>query len=65
MKPITGPVLCRLLERNGWEKQRIKGSHHIYSKPGQTKVLSVPLHGNQTLKPGLANRLAKDADITW
>ena len=65
MKPITGPGLCRLLESNGWKRQRIKGSHHIYSKAGQRKVLSVPLHGNQTLKPGLASRLARDAEITW
>lgn len=53
MSPITGPELCRLLEANGWRLQRISGSHHIYTKAGERKVLSVPVHGNRNLKPAL------------
>jgi predicted RNA binding protein YcfA (HicA-like mRNA interferase family) len=53
--------MCRHLERNGWTLRRIKGSHHIYSKPGERKVISVPVHGNQPLKPGLALRIARDS----
>lgn len=44
--------------------RRISGSHHIYSKPGKRKVISIPVHGNQTLKTGLALRIARDAGIT-
>jgi predicted RNA binding protein YcfA (HicA-like mRNA interferase family) len=55
--------MCRLVETKGWRLQRIKGSHHIYAKPGERKILSIPVHGNQDLKPGLANRLARDAGI--
>jgi len=40
----------RLLEGNGWRLQRIKGSHHIYSKPGESEIISVPIHGNRSLK---------------
>ncbi|MBL8220647.1 MAG: type II toxin-antitoxin system HicA family toxin [Bryobacterales bacterium] len=65
MKPITGPEMCRLLENAGWRLQRVSGSHHIYTKAGERKVLSVPLHGNRDLKPGLANRLARDAGLRW
>ena len=65
MKPITGAELCRLLELNGWRLQRISGSHRIYSKPGERKVLSIPVHGNRDLKPGLATRLARDANLKW
>ncbi len=65
MKPITGPELCRLLEANGWKLQRISGSHHIYTKPGERKVLSIPVHANRNLKPGLASRLARDANLRW
>jgi len=39
------------------------GSHHIYSKPGERKTISIPIHGNRDLKPGLANRIARDAGI--
>jgi predicted RNA binding protein YcfA (HicA-like mRNA interferase family) len=54
-----------LLEANGWRLQRVSGSHHIYTKAGERKILSVPVHGNRNLKPGLATRLARDADLRW
>jgi predicted RNA binding protein YcfA (HicA-like mRNA interferase family) len=54
-----------LLETTGWKLERIKGSHHIYSKSGERRIISVPVHGNQTLKPGLAGRIARDAGISW
>lgn len=57
--------MCRLLEAAGWKRQRISGSHHVFTKAGERKVLSVPVHGNRTLKPGLASRLARDADLRW
>jgi predicted RNA binding protein YcfA (HicA-like mRNA interferase family) len=65
VKPITGLELCRKLEQAGWALKRIRGSHHIYVKAGERKVLSVPVHGNRQLKPGLATRLAKDANLIW
>ncbi len=63
MKAITGPEMCRLVEANGWALQRIKGSHHIYSKPGERKILSIPVHGKRNIKPGLAARIARDAGV--
>jgi predicted RNA binding protein YcfA (HicA-like mRNA interferase family) len=65
LKPITGAELCRLLEASGWTLQRVAGSHHIYSKPGERKIISVPVHGKRDLKPGLARRIARDADLDW
>ena len=65
MKPITGKALCRLLQQNGWFLKRIRGSHHIFARPGEIKIITVPVHGNQTLKPGLANRISKDTGIIW
>jgi predicted RNA binding protein YcfA (HicA-like mRNA interferase family) len=55
--------MCRLIEANGWTLQRINGSHHIYSKPGERKVISIPVHGSRNLKLGLANRIARDAGV--
>jgi predicted RNA binding protein YcfA (HicA-like mRNA interferase family) len=65
LKPITGPDLCRLLDQAGWKLKRIRGSHHIYSKAGERKILVVPVHGNRQVKPGLALRLAKDAGLEF
>jgi predicted RNA binding protein YcfA (HicA-like mRNA interferase family) len=56
--------MCRLIEKNGWSLRRIRGSHHIYSKQGEPKVISIPVHGSKSLKPGLAARIARDAGVS-
>ena len=65
MKPITGKEMCRLLQQHGWILKRIRGSHQIFGKSGEFKIITVPVHGNATLKPGLANRISKDTNIVW
>ena len=64
-RPITGLEVWRLLEANGWKLQRIRGSHHVYAKASEPRILSIPVHGNRNLKPGPASRIAGDADIGW
>jgi predicted RNA binding protein YcfA (HicA-like mRNA interferase family) len=65
MRPITGKELCRRLNEAGWSLKRIHGSHHIFGKVGEWKIISVPIRGNQNIKPGLANRISRDAGISW
>ena len=65
MRPITGKELCRRLNEAGWSLKRIHGNHHIFGKAGEWKIISVPVHGNHNVKPGLANRIARDANISW
>jgi predicted RNA binding protein YcfA (HicA-like mRNA interferase family) len=60
---MTARQLCKLLEREGWLLKRINGSHHIYSKPGQDKILSIPVHGNKNLKPGILSHLLSQAGL--
>jgi predicted RNA binding protein YcfA (HicA-like mRNA interferase family) len=63
MKPISGKEFARLLEQNGWVLRRIAGSHHIYGKAGIPATISVPVHGNKTLKGGLQRHLWKLAGL--
>lgn len=63
MKAISGKKFARLLEKHGWELKRIKGSHHVYMKPGNPARISVPIHGNRPLKIGLLKHLMKLAGI--
>jgi predicted RNA binding protein YcfA (HicA-like mRNA interferase family) len=56
--------MCRLIEKNGWLLRRIRGSHHIYSKAGQSRIISIPVHGSKNLKPGLVSRIARDAGVS-
>jgi predicted RNA binding protein YcfA (HicA-like mRNA interferase family) len=64
MKSVSGKELAKILERNGWTKLRVHGSHHIYGKPGNMARLSVPIHGNRPLKTGLLRHLLKMAELS-
>jgi predicted RNA binding protein YcfA (HicA-like mRNA interferase family) len=43
LKPITGTELCRKLEQPGWLLKRVRGSHHIFTKAGEKKILTMPV----------------------
>jgi predicted RNA binding protein YcfA (HicA-like mRNA interferase family) len=47
----------KLLERNGWQLVRIKGSHHIFHKPGFRQTI-VPVHGGK-VKPFYVSQIRK------
>lgn len=64
MKSVSGREFAKALERQGWQLLRVQGSHHIYGKAGSVIRISVPIHGNQTLKIGLLKHLMKQAGIS-
>ena len=63
MKAVTGKEFARVVEKHGWILLRINGSHHIYGKTGNPTRLSIPIHGNATLKTGLFQSLMKAAEL--
>lgn len=63
MRVLSGREFARLVERYGWRLLRVNGSHHIYGRSGSIARLSIPIHGNRLLKPGLQRHLAKLAEI--
>jgi predicted RNA binding protein YcfA (HicA-like mRNA interferase family) len=64
VKAISGKRLCRILEQAGWVLQRVQGSHHIYTHPDSTVILTVPVHANRDLKKGTLHKLLKEAGLT-
>ncbi len=64
MKEISGKKLAKALERHGWSLVRIKGSHFHYYKTGSKTIISIPVHGNKPLKPGLLSQILKAAGLT-
>jgi len=56
---VSGKDFVKKLMKDGWELDRVKGSHHIMRKNGI--CLSVPVHGNEDLKLGIFNNLNKKA----
>jgi predicted RNA binding protein YcfA (HicA-like mRNA interferase family) len=63
VKAISGKDFSRLLVRKGWVLARVNGSHHIFVMAARREHLSVPMHANQSLKPGLLRHFMKLADI--
>lgn len=63
MNSMSGKQLAKLLEEKGWILLRIQGSHHIYGKAGIPVRISVPIHGNKSLKVGLLKNLLKMAGL--
>lgn len=58
--PMTSKQMISLLQSEGFEKERQKGSHVIMKNGAITVV--VPLH-NKDLGKGLENKILKDAGL--
>ncbi|AEF85581.1 conserved domain protein [Treponema primitia ZAS-2] len=56
---MSGKEFVKKLMKDGWILDRVNGSHHIMRK--NSINLSVPVHGNGDLKPGILNTLMKKA----
>jgi predicted RNA binding protein YcfA (HicA-like mRNA interferase family) len=63
VKAYSGKELIRLLQNHGWRVERIEGNHHIMTRPGREETLSVPVHGNTSLKVGLMKGILRAAGV--
>jgi predicted RNA binding protein YcfA (HicA-like mRNA interferase family) len=62
--PILSPEkLARVLEKNGFVLDRIKGSHHANSYPDLDVPVTIPFHKREEGK-GLLIEIMKQAGIT-
>jgi len=60
---ITGSELIRALSKIGFAVVRIKGSHHRIEHADGRKT-TVPVHGKETLGPGILLKILRDLDLT-
>ena len=60
---MTGKQVAKILENNGWVRDRIKGAHHIYIKEDSRRSIPDPIHRNKDIGV-LANRILRQANIT-
>ena len=44
LSPVSWRVLVRVFERDGYEVDRMSGSHIVMAKPGITRPLVIPRH---------------------
>lgn len=54
--------LIKLLQKNGFVIERVKGSHHQLRKPGRPGVVTVP-HPKKDLGIGLVKAILKHAGL--
>ena len=59
---VSGRQLIAKLERLGFQVVRIKGSHHLLRHPDGRRTV-VPVHGRETIGPGLLIKILKDTDL--
>jgi len=55
--------LVRLLEQNGFELTREKGSVRYYSKKGLNKLIRVDYHGSREIPTGTCDAILKAAGL--
>ena len=61
---IDGINLVKILEKDGFVFNRIKGSHHILVNVQKQVTVSVPVHKGKTLGKGITSSIIKDAGLT-
>lgn len=54
--------LIKMLVNTGWTLERIKGSHHQFSHPDFSYLITVP-HPRKDLKKGTLMQILKDAKL--
>ncbi len=60
---MNGRELIKLLEQNGWQLVRIKGSHHVMKKEGIERQVSVPVHKGKDIPKGTCKQILKKAGL--
>jgi predicted RNA binding protein YcfA (HicA-like mRNA interferase family) len=59
---LTGKELVAALARNGFVVVRVRGSHHVL-KHRDGRVTVVPIHGKETIGPGLLSQILRDCEL--
>jgi predicted RNA binding protein YcfA (HicA-like mRNA interferase family) len=60
---LTGQQVINRLEKAGFCVLRVRGSHHRVAH-ADGRSTTVPVHGSETIGPGLLSKILKDCDLT-
>jgi predicted RNA binding protein YcfA (HicA-like mRNA interferase family) len=56
---LSGKEIVKALSKDGWEIERVRGSHHIM-RHADGRQTSVPVHGNRPLPAGALSSICRD-----
>ena len=60
---VTGQQLIKALAKIGFSVSRVKGNHHWITHADGRRT-SIPIHGKETLGPGILLKILRDIDLT-
>jgi predicted RNA binding protein YcfA (HicA-like mRNA interferase family) len=60
---VDGKTVIAALEKAGFNVSRIRGSHH-FLRHADGRGTVVPVHGSETIGPGLLTKIINDCDMT-
>jgi predicted RNA binding protein YcfA (HicA-like mRNA interferase family) len=61
---VNGKRVIQALTKAGFTLNRIAGSHHVMTYPGdQKRTVTVPVHGARDLKPGTLRSIIRQAGL--
>lgn len=58
---MDGKRIIKILQKDGWVVNRIKGSHYQMVKNG--KAVTVPVHGTEDLGIGLIKSIERETGV--
>lgn len=61
---IEGKKMLRFLEQRGFRVSRIRGSHFFLRNDEQKLATTVPIHGNEELRPGTLLGILEDIEMS-
>ncbi len=61
---ITAEDLLRALRRSGWVEVRQRGSHLRLRHPTQPRLITVPVHQGEIVKPGTLAGILEQAGLS-
>lgn len=61
--PIKVRDIIRILEEDGWQWERTRGSHRVYSHPTKSGIVVVPVKLGKDLPLGTERSILKQAGL--
>lgn len=64
MKRYSPKKVIKILLKNGWGEKRSRGSHHIFSKINEEKIVTISMSKNP-IPIGTVKNIEKQANIKF
>jgi predicted RNA binding protein YcfA (HicA-like mRNA interferase family) len=63
LKILSSEDVCRILENNGFQKIRQKGSHIILQKRTETTTITIPVPNHKEIKIGTLQSIIRQSKL--